>query len=44
MKLPQRILHGDHDGPALLVTGGVHGDEFEPMETARRLIHELKPS
>jgi predicted deacylase len=25
-------------GPRLLVTGGVHGDEFEPMAAVRRLI------
>ena len=44
MKLQKRIIRGDHDGPALLVTGGVHGDEFEPMETARRLIRQLDPA
>ena len=26
------------DGPHLLVTGGVHGDEFEPMAAIRRLV------
>lgn len=28
-------------GPHVLITGGVHGDEFEPMAAARRLIEEL---
>ncbi|MGD9856704.1 MAG: succinylglutamate desuccinylase/aspartoacylase family protein [Planctomycetaceae bacterium] len=28
---------GDGDGPHLLITGGVHGDEFEPMAAIRRL-------
>jgi predicted deacylase len=28
----------------LLITGGVHGDEWEPMATARRLIGELDPA
>ncbi|MEO2018030.1 MAG: succinylglutamate desuccinylase/aspartoacylase family protein [Fuerstiella sp.] len=26
------------DGPHLLITGGVHGDEFEPIQAIRRLI------
>lgn len=26
-------------GPHLLITGGVHGDEFEPMAAIRRLLH-----
>lgn len=29
---------GREPGPHVLVTGGVHGDEFEPMAAARRLI------
>ncbi|HEV2295429.1 MAG TPA: succinylglutamate desuccinylase/aspartoacylase family protein [Tepidisphaeraceae bacterium] len=29
------------DGPHLLITAGVHGDEFEPMAAVRRLIHTL---
>lgn len=29
------------DGPRLLITGGVHGDEFEPMAAIRRLIAEF---
>ncbi len=30
------------DGPRLLVTGGVHGDEFEPMAAIRRLIRKFQ--
>jgi predicted deacylase len=30
-------------GPHLLITGGVHGDEFEPMAAVRRLIAVVKP-
>lgn len=30
---------GPTSGPHLLVTGGVHGDEFEPIVAIRRLIH-----
>lgn len=29
-------------GPRLLITGGVHGDEFEPMQSIRRLIRRLE--
>ena len=29
---------GSSSGPRLLITGGVHGDEFEPMAAIRRLI------
>jgi predicted deacylase len=36
--LTSRQFKGDRDGPRLLVTGGVHGDEFEPILAIRRLI------
>jgi predicted deacylase len=29
-------------GPNLLITGGVHGDEFEPMAAIRRLIADFR--
>jgi uncharacterized protein len=35
---------GTEPGPRLLVTGGVHGDEFEPMAAVRRLIRRFKQS
>jgi predicted deacylase len=31
-------------GPHVLITGGVHGDEFEPMAAARRLIARFRAS
>lgn len=34
----QHTIRGQHDGPHLLITGGVHGDEFEPIAAIRRLI------
>lgn len=37
MHLQSTVIQGHHSGPHLLVTGGVHGDEFEPMEAIRRL-------
>jgi predicted deacylase len=36
--LTSRQFKGDREGPHLLVTGGVHGDEFEPILAIRRLI------
>ena len=36
--LLQKTIEGSTDGPHLLITGGVHGDEFEPMTAIRRLI------
>ncbi len=41
MNIPSRQIIGAADGPHLLVTGGVHGDEFEPMVAIRRLIREV---
>jgi predicted deacylase len=39
IKLKSKIISGRGDGPRLLITGGVHGDEFEPMVAIRRLIN-----
>lgn len=36
--LTSRYFRADDTGPRLLVTGGVHGDEFEPILAIRRLI------
>lgn len=44
MKLLSRTIEGTAPGPHLLVTGGVHGDEFEPMLTCRALLAEIVPS
>jgi len=34
-------IKGKSDGPHLLVTAGVHGDEYEPMEACRRIYREV---
>ena len=34
IELAQKTLIGHAPGPRLLITGGVHGDEFEPMAAA----------
>ncbi|WP_164103886.1 succinylglutamate desuccinylase/aspartoacylase family protein [Candidatus Laterigemmans baculatus] len=36
--IQSRTIQGASDGPHLLITGGVHGDEFEPMAALRRLL------
>lgn len=41
MELTKRIFQSQIDGPQLLITGGVHGDEFEPMAAIRRLIDKF---
>ncbi len=39
--LTSHSLTGDQPGPHVLITGGVHGDEWEPMGAIRRLRQEL---
>ncbi len=34
----------ERPGPHLLITGGVHGDEYEPMVAIRRLMEEFDPA
>lgn len=41
IELSMRRFQGRGDGPRLLITGGVHGDEFEPMRAIRALIADL---
>jgi predicted deacylase len=38
------VLEGAAPGPNLLITGGVHGDEYEPMSACRRLAREIDRS
>lgn len=42
--IPTRVVQGAAPGPRLLITGGVHGDEFEPMAASRRLIDLIDPA
>lgn len=41
IQIKRRVIEGETDGPHLLITGGVHGDEFESMLAIRRLIRLL---
>lgn len=36
--LPVHVLRGAEDGPVLLLTGGLHGDEVNGIEIIRRMI------
>ncbi len=36
-------IAGASAGPKLLITGGVHGDEYEPMVACRKLAELLRP-
>ena len=41
---PCEQFAGREPGPHVLITGGVHGDEFEPMAAVRRLIARFRES
>ena len=41
VELKTIICKGAKPGPRLLITGGVHGDEFEPMVAIRQLSNQL---
>lgn len=43
MQLQAHEIIGQKSGQHLLITAGVHGDEFEPMAAVRRLMTEIEP-
>lgn len=42
--IPISVVAGEKDGPAVLMTAGVHGFEFSPILAADRLAREVLPS
>ena len=42
--LPMWLIHGDEDGPTLVVTGGVHGAEYASIAAALEFGRSLEPS
>lgn len=40
IELPVHIFRGEEDGPSLLLTGGMHGDEINGIEIIRRMIRQ----
>lgn len=43
IRIPLFIINGIKDGPTLCVSAGIHGDEYEPMETVRLVSQNLRP-
>lgn len=37
------VIEGQQPGPHLLIFGGVHGDEYEPMAAVRKLREQITP-
>jgi len=44
VELTREEIVGQDSGPHLLITGGVHGDEFEPMAWHKRLTLQAEPA
>ncbi len=44
VQLQTRTITGSKPGPHFLITGGVHGDEFESMSCIRRLMKAITPA
>ena len=45
--LNKLVVKGNSSGPHLLITAGIHGDEYEPMEAVRRvykIVEEMQDS
>ncbi|MBK1835362.1 succinylglutamate desuccinylase/aspartoacylase family protein [Roseibacillus ishigakijimensis] len=42
--IPTLIVHGAQPGPRLAITAGIHGDELNGMEIARRLYEQVDPT
>ncbi|NLB13146.1 MAG: succinylglutamate desuccinylase/aspartoacylase family protein, partial [Gammaproteobacteria bacterium] len=40
---PVVVVHGVRPGPVLCLTAGVHGDELNGVEIARRVVNEVEP-
>src|SRR5690625_4281458 len=41
--LPVTIIQGKQEGPLLLVLAGVHGDEYDGIQTVIHLSRQLQP-
>lgn len=44
VSVPLLVAKGSTDGPMLLVTGGVHGDEYEGPAAIHRLMRKVDPA
>ncbi len=43
-RIQTRQIVGKSSGAVLLITGGIHGDEYEPMSAVRRLMALIDPA
>ncbi|MDX1689398.1 MAG: succinylglutamate desuccinylase/aspartoacylase family protein [Acidimicrobiia bacterium] len=41
MAIPIQVVHGRREGPAVWLTGAVHGDEINGVEIVRRILRQL---
>lgn len=41
---PVTVVHGTRPGPTVCLTGGIHGDEINGMETVRRVLERVDPA
>jgi predicted deacylase len=41
--LPVAVINGRRDGPTVLVSGAIHGDEINGVEICRRILKRLDP-
>lgn len=41
--LPMTVIHGDHAGPVLTLTAGIHGDEFPAIFALQQLAQTIRP-
>lgn len=44
LNTPVVVVHGVGSGPAVCLTGGIHGDEINGMEIVRRVVEDLDPT
>lgn len=42
-RLPLMAISGTQEGPTLVVTAGIHGDEYEGVETIPRIFSKISP-
>lgn len=44
MSLPIYVVHGPEPGPALFMSGAIHGDEVDGVEITRQVLGRLRPT
>lgn len=44
LSLPVDLIHGREPGPALFLSGAIHGDELDGVEITRRVMNRIEPA